>query len=753
MSVACANRWMILCRPLFIIIWIAYGPAAGGAHSQTQFQNPLETKNVLVLNGAEPNTPALARLNQELLTVLQSGGIGIRNQFYEHLGLTHNPSPDSRKLKMQLVSLRYSKHKMDLIITLYPNALKFLLDMDQNFFPDAPVMALIIPQGFKLPESDRRIIPHVVVPDLNRTLEIGLKLVPKTERVYVVNGIDPMDRWIGSLARKNFKKWEDRLDFYYLSDLPLEKVLATVSAAPANSIVYLTTFSKDVTGEYYRTVEVSEDLAKVSKAPVFGFLGTVIGHGNVGGSLISFKHIGTQAGEMALGLLRGAQNTEYIPKVLNVPQVDIFDWRQLKHWNLSESGLPEGSIIVNKEFSLWDLKYYFIGVLVFILVQSSLIIGLLVQKRRRRSAEESLWKKSEELDQFFNVSIELLCISNTDGYFLRLNPAWETVLGYSLEELMAYRFLDFVHPDDISRTQEAVSTLLSQGKIVHFENRYQCKDGTYRQFEWNAVQVGNLIYSVANDLTEYINAETKASQHRDELAHLSRVATMGELTTSLAHEINQPLAAIGSNAEAAKRFLSQAEPDIGEVRQIQEDIIQDNKRAGDVVQKIRALVRKEKLQEEFLDLNKTVQELVAILRGESILKGLTITTELVPELKMVHGDRIQLQQVVLNLILNGAAAMANSPRDKRNIIVRTAMQDSRTVKVSVTDFGTGIDANNIEQIFSAFYTTKPEGLGMGLSISQTIVDAHGGNIKASNNREGGASFVFTLPVGREIRHE
>jgi len=397
-----------LCCFLLIIILIAYGPAAGVARSQTPFQNSLKTKNILFLVGAEPNTPAFQRLNKELSAVLQSNGIGIRNQFFEHLGLRLNSSPESRKLKMELIRMRYSKHKMDLIITLYPDALKFLQDMGPSFFPAAPVMALIIPQGYKLSETDRRIIPHVIIPNLNRTLEIGMKLVPKAERVYVVNGVDSIDRWIGSLARKDFKKWEDRLDFYYLNDLPLEKVIATVSAAPANSIVYLTTFSKDVTGKYKRTVEVSQELADVSKAPVFGFIGTVVGNGSAGGSVISFKHIGTKAGELALDILRKNQNTKNISKVLNVPQVDMFDWHYLKHWKLSESDLPEGSIIINREFSLWDLKYYFIGVLVFIIAQSLLIMGLLVPSRNRRSAEESLRQHREHLEEMVELrTVEL----------------------------------------------------------------------------------------------------------------------------------------------------------------------------------------------------------------------------------------------------------------------------------------------------------------------------------------------------------
>ena len=513
MSVVCGNRWITLGCPLFIIILLAYGPGAGLVHSQTHFQNPLETKNVLILNAFESHIPAFERINRELSAVLQSGGIGIGRQFFDHLGLSRTPGPEFRKFKMQMISRRYSEHKIDLIITLYPESLKFLLDMGESFFPAAPVIALFIPHGYELPEMVRRIIPHVVLPDLNRTIEIGLKLVPKAERVYVVNGTHPFDRWLESLARKDFKKWEDRLDFYYLSDLPLEKILTTVSTAPANSIVYLTSLSQDVTGEYNRTADVSQELAKVSKAPVFGLFSTVLDKGNVGGSLVSFKDIGTEAGELALDILKGDQNIENIPEVLKVPQVDIFDWRQLKHWDLSESDLPKGSVIINREFSLWDLKYYAIGVMIFILAQSFLIIVLFVQRRRRRSAEESLRQKSKELDQFFNVSLDLLCIANTDGYFLHLNPAWERTLGYSREELLTQQFLDFVHPDDLVRTQEAISTLASQGKVIHFDNRYRCKDGTYHWLEWTSAPVGNLIFAVARDVTKRKHAE-EALQER-----------------------------------------------------------------------------------------------------------------------------------------------------------------------------------------------------------------------------------------------
>ncbi|MBN2124047.1 MAG: hypothetical protein JW821_07125 [Deltaproteobacteria bacterium] len=220
------------------------------------------------------------------------------------------------------------------------------------------------------------------------------------------------------------------------------------------------------------------------------------------------------------------------------------------------------------------------------------------------------------------------------------------------------------------------------------------------------------------------------------------------MTTSLAHEISQPLTAIRSNAEAAQRFLSAALPDTGEVRQILEDIVRDDRRASEVIRKIRSMLKREPIRFAPLDLNDVIQDVLSMVRGDSLLRQLSITTDFALDLPAVSGDRVQLQQVILNLILNGAAAMKNAPPAQRKLILRTEIREDRCVKVSLTDFGTGIDEHNIERLFEPFYTTKTEGMGMGLSISRTIIKAHGGAISASNNPQGGATFFFTLPAHR-----
>jgi PAS domain S-box-containing protein len=739
--------------PLVFFIWLifvlmSFSPSAFG---QVRSPNPLESKNVLILHSHEGNAPVFIGTDKGLSGTLQSAGIPMLNQFFESLDLRRNPGSEHRQIQVEGMRVRYGQRQIDMIITMYPEALEFLLQDGRDIFPAIPILALYLPQDFEFPKTERRIIGHSASLDVIGTLEIALKLVPGAKRIYVVSGAHEVDKRIENLARSNFKKWESQLEFRYLSGIPFENMLVELSTAPLDTIILLLIYSQDVTGRSFTSPNLAQQLSQVATAPIFGLLEAALGYGIVGGSLISFERIGDKAGELALDILKGNLTTKNIADPLEAPPVSMFDWRQLRRWKLDEDALPEGTVVVNREFTFWDLKYYAIGALAFIMAQSFLIAGLLVQKRRKRSAEESLRQKTEELDRFFSVTLDLLCIANTEGYFLRLNPAWESILGYSREELSVRQFFDFVHPDDLAGTREVVSRLASQQEVIHFENRYRCKDGTYRWLEWTSAPAGELIYAAARDITERLKEEFEARQHREELAHVARVAMMGELTTSLAHEISQPLTAILSNAEAAKRFLSQASPDISEVRQILEDIIRDDRRARQVIQKVRALVRKEKPRQEFLNLNDVIREIVALIRGESLLQGLSIAMELAPDLQMTRGDRIQLQQVILNLILNSAAAMRTTPSGQRKMIVRTAMQDSGTVRASVTDFGTGIDANNIDRLFEPFYTTKPEGLGMGLSISQTIINAHGGAMEAWNNREGGATFAFTLPADQGNR--
>lgn len=241
-------------------------------------------------------------------------------------------------------------------------------------------------------------------------------------------------------------------------------------------------------------------------------------------------------------------------------------------------------------------------------------------------------------------------------------------------------------------------------------------------------------------------AELEAQRLRQDLAHVGRVSAMGELTASLAHELNQPLTAILNNAQAAQRFLAADVVNLEELREIVSDIVADDKRAADLIRQTRRLLDKGDLEHAALDLNETVGEVARIVTSDAVMRNVSMRLELAAELPAVHGDRLQLQQVVLNLVLNALDSMQEPGPGDRTLVITTA-RDGPVVRVSVRDSGVGIDGQNVDRMFEPLYTTKARGLGMGLAIANTIVGAHGGELGASNNEGGGATFHFTLPDG------
>jgi signal transduction histidine kinase len=282
--------------------------------------------------------------------------------------------------------------------------------------------------------------------------------------------------------------------------------------------------------------------------------------------------------------------------------------------------------------------------------------------------------------------------------------------------------------------------------------------------------VGGLIFSAvgaeragSDELTQHLHllgevfanalsrkqTELEAQRLRQDLTHIGRVSALGELTASLAHELSQPLTAILYNAQAAERLLAADVVNLEKVREILSDIVADDKRAGEVISRLRTLLKKGNPDFVPLDLNEIVGEVAWLMRSDAMARNLPLSLELGADLPKVCGDRVQLQQVVLNLVLNGLEAMREPHADQRRLVIRTARDGAAAVRVEVQDAGPGIDEKNLDRMFEPLYTTKPDGLGMGLAIVRTIVDAHGGGLGAVNNPEGGATVHFTLPVGPE----
>jgi C4-dicarboxylate-specific signal transduction histidine kinase len=256
-----------------------------------------------------------------------------------------------------------------------------------------------------------------------------------------------------------------------------------------------------------------------------------------------------------------------------------------------------------------------------------------------------------------------------------------------------------------------------------------------------------LFVGAPQDVTESVMAEEALNRARSELAHVTRVTTMGELTASIAHEVKQPIAAAVTSAQTALRWLEAQPPELGEVREALSRIVRAGKRAGDVVGRIRALVTKAPPQKDSVEINAAIREVVELARGEAARNGIFVRMDLAEGLPLVQGDRVQLQQVILNLIMNGIEAMSGIGEAPRELLISTRRDGAEAVLVAVADTGPGLTPGALEQLFAAFYTTKPSGLGLGLSICRSIIEAHDGRLWASANEPRGAVFQFTLPLG------
>jgi C4-dicarboxylate-specific signal transduction histidine kinase len=245
------------------------------------------------------------------------------------------------------------------------------------------------------------------------------------------------------------------------------------------------------------------------------------------------------------------------------------------------------------------------------------------------------------------------------------------------------------------------------------------------------------------------SAETAMHSARAQVAHIARLTTLGELTASIAHEVNQPLAAIVTNGNAAVRWLAHKSPNLQEARQALERIVNNGNRASNIIERIRGLAKRSRIDKERLNINKPIQEIIGLTATEIQQNRISLRTQLSDDLPLVLGDQIQLQQVLLNLILNAIEAMNSAAEGSREMLISSAENESGDVLVTVRDTGTGLEANTLVRLFDAFYTTKPHGLGMGLAISRSIVEAHEGQIWAIPNTPRGATIQFTLPSVRE----
>jgi PAS domain S-box-containing protein len=310
------------------------------------------------------------------------------------------------------------------------------------------------------------------------------------------------------------------------------------------------------------------------------------------------------------------------------------------------------------------------------------------------------------------------------------------------------------HPTDAARVRQLIDRASRDGRDWEIEHQLLMPNGTIKSAHVVARAVRDESGSVEfvgaiMDVSAAKRAEQELRQAQAELAHVSRVTALGELTASIAHEVSQPIAGVVSNAEAASRWLAGEPPNLDKVREVLGQIVNDGMRAGDVIHRIRALIKKAPPRMARVDVNEAVRDIATLARSELLGHGVSLQTQLATGLPLIEGDRIQLQQVILNLTLNAVEAMSGVDEGAREMRISTAREASNGVLVTVRDSGPGLDPQSVDRLFEAFYTTKPDGLGMGLAICRSIIEAHGGRLWATANEPRGAMFQFTLPLERD----
>lgn len=378
------------------------------------------------------------------------------------------------------------------------------------------------------------------------------------------------------------------------------------------------------------------------------------------------------------------------------------------------------------------------------------VAPVIAQGIERKRTEDTLRDTQRLIQAIFDNSPAIIHVQDLDGHFVLVNRKFEEVVGLRSHEILGKTSFDLfplnaaaydasdrqvIATGSVSETEEVLTT--ERGDRVFLTTKSLLSDESGKPYA---------LFGISSEITERKKAEADLREMQTELAHLNRVMTVGELAASIAHEINQPLAAIMWNANAALRWLALDPPNLAKAHDSAELVIRDGDRASQVISRIRALLKKTPPSKTLLDVNEFVNEVVALTQSEIVQHSIRLRVVLANDLPKVPGDRVQLQQVMLNLIVNAVEAMLSIEDRERALLIESGSFNDNGVRIAVSDNGPGIGPQTVPHVFDAFSTTKPEGMGMGLAISRSIIDAHGGRLWTEANEQYGVTFQFTLPI-------
>jgi C4-dicarboxylate-specific signal transduction histidine kinase len=709
-----------------------------------------ETKSVVAILGSEVRTPMSAMVDRGFRQVLGTISSAHEVQIYaEHLDNARFPGPEHEQRFAEYMRDRYAGKPIDLMVTVDPNALRFLNKYRDLIRPGVPVVFAGVPgRTLERLELPRDFIGVAMEPEAGPTIRMALQLRPSARELVVVSGVGALEQMWDSAIRAT--PLPPHVKMRVLQGLSMEAVERELAALGPDSVVVTPGFLRDGAGRTYPGgVSVIERLSHGSGAPVFGVYDTGVGSGAVGSFSPPREAIVLQTAGIAKLLLEGTPIQD-IKLPAPVAPVPIVDWRELRRWGIDESRLLPGTEVRFRVPTFWEhYRYHVVAVAALVLLETALVAGLLLQRRRRRGVEERLRQSERTMQLAANAAQLVMWNWDIEGDRIWLSDGHRAVTGAKPRgQRTLDDFLASIHPEDRDAVQRAIERALAGDGNYETEYRIVGADGITRWFvgRGRVEQRNNAplrLHGVTLDVTRRKSAELEAQRQRNELAHLSRITLLGELSVSMAHELNQPLMAILSNAQAARMFIAHDPVDLVELGAILDDIVENDKRAGEIIWSMRKMLKKEEAARESLPVNDVVQDVLRLMRSDLMNRGVAVEAGLAEGAPAIRGDRMQLQQVLVNLILNACDAMAAVPKGERALAVRTESSGDG-VRVSVVDHGAGIPPEALDGIFTPFFTTKKHGLGLGLSVCSSIIASHGGELRAVNNARRGATFSFVL---------
>ena len=709
-----------------------------------------EAKRVLIVHSFGSTAPPFTTHSTAFQTTLTKEMGQLVDMDEVSLNMARYAQPDLEGPFVEFLQTRMRKWKPDLVVPIGSPAGRFVVKYRQQLFPHAPVLYT---------GMDRRTMPADAFEhnatfvgesfDIAGLVEDMLQLAPDTEHVAVVIGASPLERFWTKAFQEAFRPFERRVRFTWFNDLSFKEMLDRAATMPPRSFILLALLLRDASGVTHNQDEALQQLHAVANAPLNGLYQNQLGLGLVGGRLYQAEAEGDEAARVAVRVLRGEPIGTFPPRIIGTEVHPRYDWRELQRWKIPEDRLPRGSRVEFRQPTMWErYRWWIAGVLAVGLLQAGLIVQLGATLAKRRRTERAL-RESEELFRTVADSAPVfMWMAGVDKRSTFFNKPWLDFTGRTLEQEVGDGWLSGVHADDAALYLKNYTEAFDARRPFLLFYRLRRHDGEYRWISAHGVPRhdadGRFVGYVGSciDVTERRRAEAETQNLRHELAHISRVATMGELTAAIVHELSQPLSAILSNAQAGLHLTG----DPVKVREILTDIVADDFRARQIIQNMRTLFQKRPEERRPQALNALIEDVASMVVTDALLRNVSLTLELAPELPPVAGDRVELQQIVLNLVMNAFDAVSENAGTPREVVVRTRSLEGRAVQVEVADSGPGIAPDALVTIFEPFVTTKRSGMGMGLSVSRSIVTAHDGKIWAENRAGGGATFYVVLPA-------